>query len=527
MTGCAALRRRAGDLLHGEGQSARPVWQCCSCSPARPHVILPSDNLRSRSAMSETLIAQLAEIVGDSGLRTDDSETQPFLTDWHGQYHGKAMAVVLPETTEQVSAIMALCDAEDIVVVPQGGNTGFMGGATPDAEGRTILLSLRRMNRIREIDPQNMSMTVEAGCILQALHDETEKQGLYFPLNLAAKGSCTIGGNLGTNAGGLNVVRYGTTRELTLGLEVVLMGGRVLNMLSGLRKDNTGYDLRHLFVGSEGTLGVITAATMKIFPMPVARATAFAEVRDVAAAVELLHRLQAASGGGVEAFELIPADILHVLYRHFPDIPQPLATRGKMNVLMEIASTNPASGVADEAGQSPLRSLMEETLGTALEDGLVIDATIAASEAQRDALWEVRETAPESHKLSAGVARSDISLPQSALAPFYDEMVDGIRAIDPNIWICGYGHIGDGNLHFNLIADERSNAAFEGKKADLYALLYDKVAKYNGSISAEHGIGQTKRAQLAKVKQPEVLAVMHAIKASVDPKNLMNPGKIL
>ena len=477
--------------------------------------------------MPEALINQLADIVGNAGLRTGNDDTASFLTDWHGQYHGQALAVVMPETTPQVANIMAFADANDIVVVPQGGNTGFMGGATPDADGRTILLSLRRMNRIREIDATNMSMTVEAGCVLQSLHEETEKQGLYFPLNLAAKGSCTIGGNLGTNAGGLNVVRYGTTRELTLGLEVVLMGGRVLNMLSGLRKDNTGYDLRNLFVGSEGTLGVITAATMKLFPQPAARATAFAEVRDVEAAVALLHRLQAASGGGVEAFELIPADILHVLFHHFPNIPQPLATRGKMNVLMEIASTNPASGIADDTGQSPLRTIIEETLGAALEDGLVLDATIAASEAQRQALWDVRETAPESHKMSAGVARSDISLPQSALAPFYDEMVAGIRAIDPNLWICGYGHIGDGNLHFNLIADEKSNADFDSKKVDLYELLYEKVAKYNGSISAEHGIGQTKRAQLAKVKSPEIMDVMRAIKASIDPKNLMNPGKVV
>ena len=336
--------------------------------------------------MSDALITQLAGIVGDAGLRTGDDETHPFLTDWHGQYHGKAIAVVMPETTAQVAAIMALCDAQDIAVVPQGGNTGFMGGATPDAAGKSILLSLRRMNRIREIDSQNMSITVEAGCVLQSLHEATEKQGLYFPLNLAAKGSCTIGGNLGTNAGGLNVVRYGTTRELTLGLEVVLMGGRVLDMLSGLRKDNTGYDLRHLFVGSEGTLGVITAATMKLFPLPVARATAFAEVRDVAAAVQLLHRLQAASGGGVEAFELIPADILHVLFHHFPDIPQPLATRGKMNVLMEIASTNPASGVDDATGQSPLRALMEETLAAALEP--VVSARTLPAAMQASTVFE-------------------------------------------------------------------------------------------------------------------------------------------
>jgi len=477
--------------------------------------------------VSSDLIKALRDIVGDAGLKTEDGDTATFLTDWHGHYHGRALAVVMPESTDQVSAIMTFADAHDIAVVPQGGNTGFMGGATPDDSGKSILLSLRRMNRVREIDATNMSMTVEAGCVLQTLHEVTEREGLYFPLNLAAKGSCTIGGNLGTNAGGLNVVRYGSTRDLTLGVEVVLMGGRVLNLLSGLRKDNTGYDLRHLFVGSEGTLGVITAATMKLFPQPVARATAFAEVRDVAAAVELLHRLQAASGGGVEAFELIPADILHVVFRHFPEIPQPLATRGAMNVLMEIGSSNPASGAVTETGETPLQVIMQDTLAAAFEDGLVIDATIAASETQRRALWDVREMAPESHKRSQGVARSDISLPQSALAAFYAEMVEGIKAIDPNLWICGYGHLGDGNLHFNLVADERSNSDFDGKKEQLYGLIYEKVAKYNGSISAEHGIGQTKRAQLARVKQPEVLDVMRAIKASIDPKNLMNPGKVI
>ena len=477
--------------------------------------------------MSAEIIAALHAIVGDAGLKTGDTDTESFLTDWHGQYRGRSLAVVMPETTEQVSQVMALADAHDIVVVPQGGNTGFMGGATPDDAGNSILLSLRRMNRIREIDATNMSMTVEAGCVLQTLHDTTEKQGLYFPLNLAAKGSCTIGGNLGTNAGGLNVVRYGTTRELTLGVEVVLMGGRVLNLLGGLRKDNTGYDLRHLFVGSEGTLGVITAATMKLFPQPVARATSFAEVRDVSAAVELLHRLQAASGGGVEAFELIPADILHVVFHHFPEIPQPLATRGAMNVLMEIGSSNPASGIADDSGETPLQTIMQETLAAAFEDGLVIDATIAASEAQRRALWDVRENAPESHKRSRGVARSDISLAQSSLAPFYEDMVAAVKTVDPTIRICGYGHLGDGNLHFNLVADERSNSEFDSKKDQLYELIYEHVAKYNGSISAEHGIGQTKRAQLSKVKAPEVLEVMRAIKASIDPKNLMNPGKVI
>jgi FAD/FMN-containing dehydrogenase len=477
--------------------------------------------------MANDIVAELIKIVGASAVLNAADDMAPFLTDWHDRFHGAAHAVVIPETTDQVSAIMALANSRQIIVVPQGGNTGFMGAATPDTSGNTILLSLRRMNKIREIDATNMSVTVEPGCVLQNLHQAVEAQNLYFPLNLAAKGSCTIGGNLGTNAGGLNVVRYGSTRQLTLGLEVVLMGGKVLNMLGSLRKDNTGYDLKNLFIGAEGTLGIITAATMKLFPLPVARSTAFAEVRDVAAAVELLNRLQAASGGGVEAFELIPADILHVLFEHFPEIQQPLATRGAMNVLMEIASTNPASGIEDREGQAPLRRIMEDFLATAFEDGLVIDATIASNEAQRTALWDVRETAPESHKRSGKVARSDISVAQSALAPFYDEMVAGIKAIDPTVRICGYGHLGDGNLHFNLVSHPSSNAEFAEKIPVLFDLLYSTLAKYNGSISAEHGIGQVKREQLKTVKSPEILDTMQAIKLALDPQNLMNPGKIL
>ena len=482
---------------------------------------------KENAALSGSVINSLKAIVGAAGLKTAPRETQPFLTDWHGRYEGAAIAVVMPADTGQVSRVMALANAKNIAVVPQGGNTGFMGGATPDDTGNSILLSMKRMNRIREIDTANMSMTVEAGCILQNLHDAAEKKDLYFPLNLAAKGSCTIGGNLGTNAGGLNVVRYGTARELALGLEVVLADGRQLNLLGGLRKDNTGYDLRHLFIGSEGTLGVITAATMKLFPRPVARATAFAEVRDVAAAVELLHSLQAASGGAVEAFELVPRGILDMVAHHFPKVHQPLATPGGMNVLMEIASTSKTSARPDDDGEFPLEAILKETLAAGLESGLVVDATIAASQAQREALWQVRETAPEAHKLSRDVVRSDVSLPQSALADFYRDMVRRIDAIDRNIWICGYGHVGDGNLHFNIVANDECAKAFAANKERLVDLVYEMVAKYNGSISAEHGIGQAKREQLAKVKPAAILDVMRAIKVSLDPKNLMNPGKVI
>ena len=473
------------------------------------------------------VIDDLISMLGEKAVLGKIDETKSYLSDWHGRFHGAAHAVVMPESTSQVSAIMAYAEEHNIIVVPQGGNTGFMGGATPDESGNTILLSLRRMNKVRDFDKKNMSMTVEAGCILQYLQDIAEESGLYFPLNLAAKGSCTIGGNLGTNAGGLNVVRYGTARALTLGLEVVLMGGEVLDMLSGLRKDNTGYDLRDLFIGSEGTLGIITAATMRLFPKPVAVSTAFAEVRDVDAAVELLHRAQAASGGMVEAFELIPADIMHVLFEAFPNIQQPLATIGEMNVLIEIGSTNPADNEVDGNGSSPIRNTMETLLGSALEDKLVIDATIANSDAQRDALWDVRESSPESHKRAGKVVRSDVALTQSSLAPFYADMVAGIKKIDPNIRICGYGHIGDGNLHFNLVQAAGGDPDFEAKTPKLLELLYSNIAKYGGSISAEHGIGQVKRDQLAQSKAPAIINTMKAIKGALDPKNLMNPGKVI
>ena len=474
-----------------------------------------------------TIIDDLIGIVGEKAVLIKPDDTASYLSDWHSRYHGTSHAVVLPATTAEVSAVMAYADKNNIIVVPQGGNTGFMGGATPDDSGNSILLSLRRMDKVREIDTQNMSMTVEAGCVLQNLQDIADEAGLYFPLNLAAKGSCTIGGNLGTNAGGLNVVRYGTTRALTLGLEVVLMGGETLELLTGLRKDNTGYDLKNLFIGSEGTLGVITAATMRLFPKPVALSTAFADVRDVSAAVELLHRVQAASGGMVEAFELIPADILHVLFESFPDIPRPLGTIGAMNVLMEIGSTNPVFNDVDSDGGTPIRSIMETVLAEAFEDGIVIDATIASSDAQRNALWDVRENSPESHKRAGKVARSDVALPQSALAPFYADMVEGIKKIDPNIRICGYGHIGDGNLHFNLVQAAGGDPDFDSKVPQLFDLLYGNVTKYGGSISAEHGIGQTKREQLAQVKSPAIINTMKSIKAALDPKNLMNPGKVI
>jgi FAD/FMN-containing dehydrogenase len=429
------------------------------------------------------VIDELIAMLGEKAVLAEIDDTKNYLSDWHGRFHGAAHAVVLPESTAQVSAIMAYAAEHNIVVVPQGGNTGFMGGATPDETGDTILLSLRRMNKVRDFDTKNMSMTVEAGCILQNLQEIAEESGLYFPLNL--------------------------------------------EMLSGLRKDNTGYDLRDLFIGSEGTLGIITAATMRLFPKPVAVSTAFAEVRDVDAAVELLHRAQAASGGMVEAFELIPADIMHVLFEAFPNIQQPLATIGEMNVLIEIGSTNPADNETDGNGSSPIRNTMETLLGSALEDELVIDATIANSDAQRDALWDVRESSPESHKRAGKVVRSDVALTQSSLAPFYADMVAGIKKIDPNIRICGYGHIGDGNLHFNLVQAAGGDPDFEAKTPKLLELLYSNIAKYGGSISAEHGIGQVKRDQLAQSKAPAIINTMKAIKGALDPKNLMNPGKVI
>ena len=472
-------------------------------------------------------LQHFTSVLDDNDILHQQNDMAPHLTDWRGQFDGSAQGVLFPRSTEQVAQVMAIADEQNITIVPQGGNTGLVGGGIPDKSGQSIVLSLTKMNKVRELSIQNRSMIVEAGCILQELHKTTEEHNLYFPLNLAAKGSCTIGGNLSTNAGGVNVVRYGNTRDLCLGIEVVLLGGRVMNLLSPLRKDNTGYDLKHLFIGSEGTLGIITAASCKLFSLPKVRVTALAGIRDIDSGVELLSQLQTKSGEQVEAFELMPASLLEIIFKQFPDIPRPLSPLPEFMVLMEIASSDEKDGQPDKTGEIPLYSIMENFLAKAFEDGLVNDATLAQNESQRQQLWDIREHAPESTKRESTPINTDISVCRSELSAFYNKATEEVRKVCTRTRICGYGHMGDGNLHFNLIEAEGGDSGWEQKREALKDAIYIALDKIGGSISAEHGIGQMKVDQLQQVKDPIALEMMAQLKRLFDPKGLLNPGKIL
>ncbi len=465
------------------------------------------------------MIGELRQLLGDDGLLTAADDIAPYLTDHRRLYQGRALGVALPRTTAQVSALLAWCSARSIGVVPHGGNTGYCGGATPDESGRQLVVALRRLNRVRAVDAANFSMTVEAGCVLADVQRAAADAGRYYPVSLGSEGSCQIGGNLATNAGGLNVLRFGMTREQVLGLEVVLADGRVLDALGGLRKDNTGYDLKSLFVGSEGTLGIITAATLRLLPPPAVHATAFVAVRDVAAAIELLGRLRAASGDALNSFELIPAIAVRLVCRHIPGCSAPLGTDSPWYVLCELAS--PAPG--------PLAETLQGALAAALADGLVQDATLAASERQRQELWRLRESIPEAQRRAGPSLKHDISVPVSALPDFVARAGEWVRREVPEGVLVGYGHAGDGNLHFNinLIDPAVDAAAFRAREGAVRRAIHDLVAALGGSISAEHGIGRLKRAELARYADPVELELMCALKRTLDPKGIMNPGKVL
>ena len=470
---------------------------------------------------------QIASLLGSENILASDTDMQPYLIDWRTVYQGKAQAVITPRSTEQVSQLLSWAQAHDQVIVPQGGNTGLVGGGIPDKSGASLLLSLRKMNKIRDLSKENRSMVAEAGCVLEDLHKAAEAEDLYFPLNLAARGSCSIGGNLSTNAGGLNVLRYGNARDLCLGLEVVLADGQVMNLLSPLRKDNTGYDLKNLFIGAEGTLGIITAASLKLFSLPKARATALAGVRSVADGVTLLSRLQAKSGDQVEAFEILPAVLLDAVLEHFPQTQKPLAQTHPFILLMEIASSDASLAEAGADGATPMNRLMEAFLAEAFEDELITDATLAANETQRQRLWDIREVAPEVSNKVQNPVNSDISVRVADLDSFYQDASARVRAICETTRICGFGHMGDGNLHFNLYEKAGGDPAWEQKRPALVEAVYESLQKFNGSISAEHGIGVSKAARLAATKDPVALHLMQQIKQLLDPKNLLNPGKIL
>ena len=452
-------------------------------------------------------------------LIEDADDMAPFLSDWRKQWSGRALAVAQPATVEEVASLVRWCANTKTPMVPQGGNTGLSGGATPDASGAAIVLSLGRLNRVRSLDPLNNTITVEAGVILQTVQEAACEAGRLFPLSLAAEGSCTIGGNLATNAGGTGVLRYGNTRELCLGLEVVTPQGEIWNGLRGLRKDNTGYDLRDLYIGSEGTLGVITAAVMKLFPAPKGRSVAFIAVASVEDALALLALAQSRLGASLTGFEVVSDFCLRLVEKHFPDARLPLADRSPWYVLAEV------SDLIDE--HSAIEG-QEGYLGEALETGLATDAVIACSLAQARALWALRENVSEAQGAEGKGIKHDIALPISKIATFVREASAALEAAFPTARLGPFGHLGDGNLHFNLLPPEGDDGkALTAQIAEVNAVVHDIVARYEGSISAEHGLGVLRRDEAAHYKSPVEIGLMKSLKAALDPDGLMNPGKVL
>ena len=464
------------------------------------------------------LLDGLRAALGPAQVLTE-GDLAAYELDWRRRWRGKALAVVRPGSTAEVAAVIRACAAHGVPLVPQGGNTGLVGGGVPDASGKQVLLSLQRLNRIRAIDSANLTLTAEAGCVLQAVQEAARAQGLLFPLSLAAEGSCTLGGNLATNAGGTQVLRWGNARDLCLGLEVVTAGGEVWEGLTGLRKDNTGYDLRDLFIGSEGTLGVITAATMKLAPLPAATTTALAACASLADCVALLNLARARLGAGLTGFEVMGRFALDLVARHFPTLPRPLPGVA-WTVLLEQSDTE---------GEAQARQRFETLLGSALEAGTISDAVVAESLAQSKALWHLRESIPLAQAEEGVNIKHDISLPVSAIAGFVERTDQALTRYLPGIRLVNFGHLGDGNLHYNVqgpVGGDHARFLDEHEHA-VNTIVFDAVAACGGSFSAEHGIGLLKRDELALRKSPVALRLMRSIKAALDPQGLMNPGRML
>ena len=463
-------------------------------------------------------LAALRAAVGADHVLTE-GDLSAFERDWRRRWHGRALAVVRPGSSDEVAAVVRACADHGLSIVPQGGNTGLVGGGVPDASGTQVLLSLQRLKRVRAIDTANLTLTAEAGCVLQTLQEQARDHGLLFPLSLAAQGSCTLGGNLATNAGGTQVLRWGNARDLCLGLEVVTAQGDIWHGLSGLRKDNTGYDLRDLFIGSEGTLGIITAAVMKLAPLPAATTTALAACATLQDCVALLTRARSRLGSGLTGFEVMGRFALDLVATHFPALPRPLPG-APWAVLLE---------QSDNEGLDPARARFESLLGAALEAGEVFDAVIAESLAQAAGLWHVRETIPLAQAEEGANIKHDISLPVSAIADFVQHTDAALVAAFPGVRIVNFGHLGDGNLHYNVQAPAgQDNASFvAAHEQPINTLVYDALQPYGGSFSAEHGIGVLKRDELATRKSPVALALMRSIKAALDPHQRFNPGRVI
>ena len=457
-------------------------------------------------------------IVGADNVVTAEADMAPHLVDWRGRYRGAARCVVRPATTNEVSAVVRACAEAGVAMVPQGGNTSLCGAGIPDAGGEAVLINLTRMNKIRAIDPANSTMTVDAGCVLQAVQEAAFEVGRLFPLSLAAEGSCQVGGNLSTNAGGVQVLRYGNTRELTLGLEVVMPSGEVWDGLRGLRKDNTGYDLKHLFIGAEGTLGIITGVVLKLFPLPQATVTAWLAIDSPQRAVQLLGEMQAAFGATLTACELVSEVALGLVLKHIPGVQSPFS-QSSWHLLIEL------SGPGDEAS---LREALERFLEQAFENEAISDAVLAQSVEQARRLWALRESISEAQKIEGLSIKHDISVPISCIGEFVERTDAALQEAFPGIRIVAFGHVGDGNLHYNQSKPAAAeNAAFIAVQPQVDQIVHDLVYQLGGSISAEHGIGQLKREELLRYKSTLEMEMMRCVKRALDPQGLMNPGKVL
>ena len=472
-----------------------------------------------------SFVEKLRAIVGDKGLVLDKQGMHPYLTDWRENYIGAALAIVRPATTEEVSEVVKLCAKEKVAICPQGGNTGMSGGATPQEEGLEIVLSLTRMNRILDIDKVGYSMTVEAGVILKTIQEAASDHDRLFPLSLGAEGSCTIGGNLSTNAGGVQVLHYGNARNLVMGLEVVLPNGDIWDGMRALKKDNTGYDLRDLYLGAEGTLGIITRAVLKLWPKPKDVATSWNAVASPAAAVELLSGAYAASEDNVTSCELMGRQGIELVLKNIHGAADPLADKHDWYVLLEWSSARPPRHGANQSG---LREKMEAYLAEAMEKGLVLDAVVAQNEGQARSFWALRENHSESQKREGPSIKHDISVSVSKLPDFVTEGLAVMNRVLPGCRPVPFGHVGDGNLHFNCQSPAGwSKPQFMHHGEAISGAIYDLVTSYGGSISAEHGIGRIKVDELTHYRSQIELDVMRSLKRALDPHNIMNPGKVI
>jgi FAD/FMN-containing dehydrogenase len=470
------------------------------------------------SNLHPELLQRLFEAVGEAGLVRTAEAKAPYETDWLKKWVGHSSIVVRPANTAETAAVMRICHETHTPVVTQGGNTGMSGGATPEGSGAQVILSTVRMNAIRAVDPLNNTLTCEAGVLLAHIHAAAQEADRFFPLSLGSEGSCTIGGNLATNAGGIAVLRYGNTRDLALGLEVVLPDGRVWNGLRALRKDNTGYDLRDLFIGSEGTLGIITAAVLKLFPRPLARATAWAGARDIDALVQLLAQLRAACGERLVAFEMMSAESLALILEHVVDVRAPLAGGHAYHALIELADTR-SEGLA---------ALLENCLEAALEEDALQDVAVSMSGAQTQAFWKIREGISQAQVRAGKAVKHDIALPISSIAAFADRADAALRNARPGVRIINFGHLGDGNLHYNVLLPlDTPPELLAATTAEFNRIVHDMVSAANGSISAEHGVGQLRRDELRHYKSEVEFDLMMRIKRSLDPNQIMNPGKLV